>query len=216
MKVTALKAQARNKHRVNVSLDGAFAFGLADILAARLRIGQTLDEAEVERLQAADAEEVAHERALKFLAVRPRSETEVRQRLQKHQVAAPAIDAVIVRLRASGLLDDQAFARYWVENRTTFRPRSQRVLRMELKRKGVTGDALGAALDDANDAEAAYALAAKRAPRWAALPELEFRRKLNDYLARRGFGYDVIETVVARVRTEARHPASSTDDGQDE
>lgn len=206
MKVTALTVQARNKNRVNVSLDGAFAFGLAGIVAARLRLGQELTEAEVERLQAADAEEVAHERALRFLAARPRSETEVRQRLQKHKVAAPAIEAVLARLRSAGLIDDQAFARYWVENRNTFRPRSVRALRMELKRKGVAGDALGEALDDANDAEAAYALAANRAPRLAALPEPEFRRKLSDYLARRGFSFDLIETVAARLWQEQRRP----------
>ena len=206
MKVTALTVQARNKNRVNVSLDGAFAFGLASIVAVRLRLGQELTEAEIERLQAADAEEVAHERALKFLAARPRSETEVRQRLQKHKVAAPAIEAVLARLRAAGLIDDQAFARYWVENRNTFRPRSARALRMELKRKGVAGDALGEALDDANDAEAAYALAAKRAPRLAALPEPEFRRKLSEYLARRGFSFDLIETVAARLWQEQRCP----------
>lgn len=206
MKVTALTVQARNKNRVNVSLDGAFALGLASIVAARLRLGQEITETDIERLQAADAEEMAHERALRFLAARPRSETEVRQRLQKHKVAAPVIEAVLARLRSAGLIDDQAFARYWVENRNTFRPRSARALRMELKRKGVAGDALGEALDDANDAEAAYALAAKRAPRLAALPEPEFRRKLSDYLARRGFNFDLIESVTARLWQELRRP----------
>ena len=206
MKVTALAVQARNKNRVNVSLDGAFAFGLAKIIAARLRVGQELTEADVERLQAADAEEMAHERALKFLAARPRSEAEVRQRLQKHKVPVPAIEAVLVRLRQSGLLDDQAFTRYWVENRSTFRPRSARALQMELRRKGIAGEDLSAALETANDEDAAQALAAKRAGRLAALPEDEFRRKLTEYLARRGFAFDLIETVVERAWQATRPP----------
>src|SRR5262245_29060075 len=119
MKVTALKLQARNKTRVNVSLDGEFAFGLAKILALPLRIGQELSEADVERLQTADAEEQAHERATRLLARRPRSEAEIRQRLQKAGVAAPVITTVLERLHRSGLLDDEAFAKFWVDNRTT-------------------------------------------------------------------------------------------------
>ena len=201
-KVTALKLQARNKTRVNVFLDGEFAFGLAKILALPLRIGQVLGEAEVERLQTRDAEEQAHERALRLLARRPRSETEIRQRLQKAGVAALVITVVIDRLRASKLLDDEAFAKFWVENRTTFRPRSKRALQMELKRKGVSSAALDEALQETNDAEAAYALALKRAKRLAALPAPDFRRKLSDYLARRGFDYETVEPIVRRVMAD--------------
>lgn len=211
MKVTALKLQTRNKTRVNVFLDGEFAFGLAKILALPLRIGQDLGEAEVERLQTADAEEQAHERAVRLIARRPRSETEVRQRLQKAGVAAPVITTVLDRLRASKLLDDEAFARFWVENRTTFRPRSKRALQMELKRKGVSTPALAEALQDTNDAEAAHALALKRAKRLAALPAPDFRRKLSEYLARRGFDYETVEPIVRQVMLEVLNPKSDVE-----
>lgn len=202
MKVTALKLQTRNKTRVNVFLDGEFAFGLAKILALPLRIGQALSEAEIEQLQTRDAEEQAHERAVRLIARRPRSETEVRQRLQKAGVAAPVITVVLNRLRNSKLLDDEAFAKFWVENRTTFRPRSKRALQMELKRKGVSTTALADALQDTHDTEAAYALALKRAKRLAALPAPDFRRKLSEYLARRGFDYETVEPIVRQVMAE--------------
>ena len=202
MKVTALKLQARNKTRVNVFLDDEFAFGLAKILALPLRIGQQLTEADVERLKTADAEEEAHVRAMRLLARRPRSESEIRQRLQKAGVAAPVIDVVLDRLRNSKLLDDEAFAKFWVENRTTFRPRSKRALQMELRRKGIAAPALEEALHDTNDAEAAYALALKRAKRLAGLPAPDFRRKLSEYLARRGFDYETVEPIVRRVLAE--------------
>jgi regulatory protein len=210
MKVTALKAQSRNPKRVNVFLDGRFAFGLAKIEAIRLRVGQELDEAAVARLQQADTEEQAYERALKLLSSRPRSEDEIRRKLREHKVADETIEAVLAHLRRAGLVDDAAFANYWVENRVAFRPRSQRMLKAELKRKGVGEAALAHALTTTNDAEAAYALAAKRV-RSAKLAEAaypDFRRRLGDYLARRGFDYETIGPIVERLWKE-NHPGSS-------
>lgn len=202
MKVTALKVQARNKARVNVYLDGKFAFGLAKIVAARLAVGQELDEAAIARLRASDDLEASYERALKFLGPRPRSEAEVRRRLKEKGVEQANIEAVVARLNRAGLVNDQAFANYWVENRVTFRPRSSRAIRQELKQKGVSDEVLREALTGTNDDEAAYTLAAKRAPRLATLEKQDFRRKLGEYLARKGFSYDTIEPVVERVWRE--------------
>ena len=202
MKVTALKVQARNKNRVNVYLDGKYGFPLAKIIAVRLLIGQELDDAAIAKLKGTDDEEKAYEKALKFLAPRPRSEAEVRRRLTRHELTPALIDTVVARLQRAGLLDDQAFAAYWVENRSTFRPRSSRVLRMELKQKGLGEAEVRAALSNTDDENAAYLLGAKRVRRLTGLPRDEFRRKLGDFLARRGFNYDVIEPVVERLWTE--------------
>ena len=210
MKVSALKVQSRNPKRVNVYLDGHFAFGLAKIEAIRLRVGQELDEAAITRLQQADTEEQAYERALKLLSIRPRSEDEIRRKLREHKVADETLEAVLAHLRRAGLVDDAAFANYWVENRSTFRPRSQRMLKAELKRKGVGEAALAQALTTTNDAEAAYALAAKRvrSAKLAEGPYPEFRRRLGDYLARRGFDFETIGPIVERLWKE-NHPGGS-------
>ncbi len=207
MKVTALRLQARNQNRVNVHLDGAFAFGLAKIEAVRLRLGQELTEADVAELQRRDAVEKAYERAQRLLAVRPRAETEIRDRLRRQKVADEAIDEVIGRLRQRGLVNDRAFAKLWVENRATFRPRSKRALQVELRRKGIEGGAAAEALGQVDDAEAAYRLAAKRAPRLKALPREAFRQKLGAYLARRGFDYATVGPVLERVWGELQQSA---------
>jgi len=204
MRVTALRLQSRNKTRVNVYLDGEFAFGLTKIIAIRLKIGQVLDEAAVAQLQEADAEEQAHERALKLLSSRPRSESEIRQRLSGPEVPEARVTAVITRLKSAGLVNDEAFANFWVENRNTFRPRSKRALQMELKRKGVTGATLDQALTETDDAQAARQLATQRAKRLSQYLWPEFRQKLGDYLLRRGFDYETVATVV-RQAWEATH-----------
>jgi regulatory protein len=204
MKVTALKLQARNKNRVNVELDGKFALSLTRLEAARLRLGQELTEADLARLQENDSREKVHERALRFLAVRPRSEAEVRENLRRHKVAEALIEAEVSRLRETGLLNDEAFTRLWVENRATFRPRSRRALQAELKRKGISPELSGAALAGTDDEATAYRLATQRARRLSGLPRPEFQRKLAAYLGRRGFDYEIVQPVVERVWTELK------------
>src|SRR4051794_15087380 len=66
-----------------------------------------------------------------FLAARPRREPEVRRRLQKAGHDTETIDAALERLRGARLVDDAAFASYWLEQRQTFRPRGARLLRAE-------------------------------------------------------------------------------------
>ncbi len=209
MKITALKQQARNQGRVNIYLDGEFAFGLAKILAARLAIGQALDEDAQARLQQEDEVEQAYERALHFLGPRPRSEAEVRRRLTIAKVPAEAISAVLARLARAGLVNDEAFASYWVDNRSTFRPRSKRLLQAELRQKGLSDEAVQAALAATDDGSAAFALARRRAGRLAGLEHMDFRKKLGDFLARRGFDFDTIEPVVERVWQELHEQAES-------
>ncbi len=85
--------------------------------------------------------------ALRFLAQRPRSEQEVRRRLRRAGVAEAAEEAVISQLRQNALVDDTAFAEYWVEQRQSFRPRGARLLRAELRQHGIDTRAAEAAAE---------------------------------------------------------------------
>lgn len=204
--ITALKAQ-RNAERVNVYLDGKFAFGLALIHAVWLRVGQTLSDDEIADLQAADALERAHRRAVDLISYRPRSVREVQLRLKKAGADDASIARVIERLTAVGLLDDAAFSKAWVESRLRANPRSKRMLAWELRRKGVSDKHIAAAMGDVDDAEAAYQAALKRLPRLQTLEPVERRRKLSDYLARNGFDYETIEEVMERVESSVKRDA---------
>jgi len=194
--------QKRNPNRVNVHLDGEYAFGLARIVAVWLRVGQELDEEKLKRLQVEDARERAVQQALLFLSYRARSESEIRQNLRKHEMPEEVIEETIARLRQDGLANDGQFAQAWVENRSTFRPRSRRMLAMELRQKGLDEEAVSSALEDVDDEPLAYEAAKKRAPRLKALEWVDFRKKLSEFLARRGFSYSVIAPVVTRIWNE--------------
>ncbi len=203
-KITALVVQKRNPNRVNVHLDGEYAFGLARIVAVWLRVGQELDEEKLKRLQVEDARERAVQQALLFLSYRARSESEIRQNLRKHEMPEEVIEETLARLRQDGLANDGQFAQAWVENRSTFRPRSRRMLAIELRQKGLDDEAVSSALEAVDDEPLAYEAAKKRAPRLKALEWADFRKKLSEFLARRGFSYSVIAPVVTRIWNEVQ------------
>jgi regulatory protein len=202
-KITAIESQKRSPNRVNIHLDGEFAFGLARIVAAWLRVGQELSEEKIEQLQVEDARERAFQQALLFLSYRARSESEIRKNLRKHEIPEPVIEQTIERLRRNGLANDKEFASAWVENRTTFRPRSRRLMAMELRQKGIDDEAIQSAVENVDDEASAYEAAQKRAARLKGLEWNDFRRKLSDFLARRGFSYSVVAPVVTRIWNEA-------------
>jgi regulatory protein len=201
-KVTALKVQKHHPNRINVYLDNEFSFGLSRITAAWLKVGQELSPTKIAKLQAQDEREVAYVQALRFLDYRPRSRAEVRKNLEKHAIPPEVITDVFKRLERSGLVNDERFAQDWVTNRSEFRPRSRRALAYELRQRGLADNAIKKALEGINEETLAYQAAIKQARRYENLPVRDFRNKLGSYLARRGFSYEIIKDVVARVWDE--------------
>jgi len=201
-KITALQVQKRNPNRVNIHLDGEYAFGLARIVAAWLHVGQSLDEEKIAKLQTEDARERAMQQAMLFLSYRARSEKEIRQNLSKHEIPDVVIDETIERLRRNGFADDKQFANAWVENRSTFRPRGRRALALELRQKGIDDSTIESALEDVDEDTLAYEAGQKKARKLKVQEWSEFRKKMSDFLARRGFSYSVIAPIVSRLWNE--------------
>lgn len=210
--ITALKIQKRNPQRVNVYLDGTFAFGLARITAAWLQVGQELSDEKISSLLASDGVEVAFQKAIRFLNNRPRAEAEVWRRLREHQIPDEAILPAIERLRSSGLINDTQFAKDWVENRSTFRPRGCRALAMEMRQRGIPGETIQEAIADIDEEALALQAARKQARKLQGVEWLDFRRKLSSFLSRRGFSYATIAPVVIRIWKELENPETNFDD----
>lgn len=193
--VTALRQQARNPGRVNVFVDREFRLGLSKGLAARLRVGQELSEDEIHELLDEEAFEVTYRRALQFISRRQHTTDEIRKKLRRKQAQDDLIEKVIEMLEETALLDDLNFARAWVENRQVFRPRGKKVLRLELRKKGVSNDLIEEVLNGFDDEEAAYKAAEKAFPRYQSLPRELAEQRFLAYLARRGFDYGLCRKV---------------------
>jgi regulatory protein len=200
--ITRLVIQERDKERVNVHLDGEFAFGLALNEAIHLKVGQLLSDADIEALQQEDAYHKAYHRVLDLLSRRPYSTGEVQRYLEQKKVAPTHSEQVITRLTEVGLLDDLAFARFWIENRDAFQPRSAMAIRYELRQKGLDAETIDQALDegDFDEEEAAYRAGLKALSRLRKFEDKrEFIQKLAGVLGRRGFRWEVIRRAGERL-----------------
>lgn len=197
--ITALTAQVKDPNRVNVFIDGDFACGLALEIAATLQVGRQITQAELEQLDKRDEIHRGRERVLRLLARRPYSSAEISRYLRRHQYDDEAIKNIIDDLTDVKLIDDDAFATYWVEQRETFRPRSRLALLQELGQKGIERDIVTEALSDLDEAEAARRVAQKQAGRWRGLSEPEWRTRMTRYLLRHGYPYDLVKDVVTEL-----------------
>ena len=176
-------------------VDGAYAFSLSEggLIESRLASGQEVDGEQLAALKKTAGLDKAYGNALRYVAMRPRSEWELKDYFRRKGIDEEAGKHIMPRLRGLGLLDDMAFARAWLANRRLLKSTSKRRLRMELMQKHVPEDIIATALqeDETDERQTLRDLVAKKRSRY---PD---ERKLMQYLARQGFGFDDIQSVLA-------------------
>ena len=200
--ITALRMQPGRRRRVGVYVDGRMRIGVSPQVASGLAVGQAVDESLLADLEGREAVEAALQKAGRLLARRPRSEAELRRALQKAGGSDESTEAALGRLREVGQIDDERFARAWLEDRSEFRPRSALALRAELQRKGLSREVVERVLAGFSEEEAATEAARRAARRWRNAGETERRQHVYAYLQRRGFGHAIITAAVRRVAAE--------------
>jgi len=216
--ITRLVAQKKDPNRVSVHLDGAFAFGVhVDlVLAYELAKGKALNVVTQEQLkeQLREQDQVlqARKRAWEYVARRPRTRDEVTRMLDRAEYAPEVIEETLAYFEDKGEIDDVAYAEAYASERFRLKGHGPMRIRRDLRKKGVPDKAIEPALDalvaTADLAEAARAHAEKRWPRVAREEDPRRRKKkLSDYLRRRGFSYDIIRPIVDDL--EAEHPSHS-------
>jgi regulatory protein len=208
--VTALRSGKGRRKRVNVYLDSKFAFSLEAevVLTERLKVGQELSDEQISALAKADNFQRCLNAALHYLSYRPRSESELRERLYRRNFDEESIGRVVARLEELGLVNDMEFAQFWQDNRQAFSPRSSSLTRLELRRKGVAEEVISQVVTPASDGEGAYRAALGKARRLPVSDYQSFRRRLGEYLRRRGFSYGVINNTVQQLWQEMKESGS--------
>lgn len=204
--VSRVVAQSKTrKHlgaRVNVFIDEKFSFALSADLAFKhgLRPKMLIDADFLAELLREDGESKALTTALNFIGYRPRSEAEIRARLERDEWSEAVIAAIITKLRHNKMLDDAQFAAEWVASRSRSKPRGGRLLQQELRHKGIDREEIAAALPDANEeienAIAALAKLERKLEKWAGR---ERTQKAIEMMARRGFGYGTVKSALQRI-----------------
>jgi regulatory protein len=200
--ITDIEPQKHDEERVSIYLDGKFGFGVSRMAAAARGLvpGRSLTEDDIEALRNDDEIDRALNATLNFLSYRPRSRREIEDYLRRKGIDQAAAPAVVARLERMGLVDDREFARFWVENRQTFRPRGVRALRFEMRQKGLDNDVIDTALEHIDDEEPiAYSVGQKKQQSYRSLEGREFLTRMTQFLQRRGFPYGVSSSVARRL-----------------
>jgi regulatory protein len=197
--ITAIEKQKR-RPRFDLHLDGELAFSLRPelVLAAGLAVGAELTSDRRRWLYDEEQRLGAIESALRLLAMLPRSEKELRDRLKQRGFRKVAVEAAVTRVREMGYLDDAAYAKFFVETRQASTPRSRRALTFELGRKGVDRVLAATSVEDVSDADAAMLAAQRRLRAFSKLDRATFTRRLGSFLGSRGFGYGVTRATIER------------------
>ena len=199
--ITSIKQQ-KNKGRVNVYLDDKFGFGidLDNFVLLHLKVNQELTDDEVEKVVRKAEFQKTLDKLLRFVMVRPRSEKEYKEYFRRKKVHESMHEELLEKLKHFELLDDLKFAKWWVEQRGNFKPKPKRILKIELTKKGIIKEIIDTVLGETevNEEKMARELLTRKAYKWINLPEREARQKMSQYLAGKGFGWDVIEGVIKK------------------
>ncbi len=194
MKITAIKQQVNRPDRYSIFIDEKYvcSFSGAELLNHGLRVGQELASTELKNLKNDAVVDGAYYRSLDLIMRRARSEWELRDYLRRKEYLPEVIEGVVNKLVQSGYIDDADFAKRWIDNRRLLKSTSKLQLRKELKQKRVAEDVIDLALqgDETDERQVLRELVEKKRSRY---PD---KLKLMQYLARRGYRYDDIKTVL--------------------
>lgn len=201
-KITSLQVQAKRKDRFSVFLDGEFAFGIHQdvLIKSGIAKGDELSSEQIEEILRLEERRAAKEKAMRLLAVRPRSTKEIVDRLRQAKFSQAVIDWVIPELERVGLLNDFEFAKMFARSRMITRPVGEFLLRRELKQKGLSEEQIEAGVEEAyaetSEVQVAGTLAAKRKKRYLELEEMKAKKRLSDFLIRRGFNWEIVKDII--------------------
>lgn len=198
MKITSIKQQVKRADRYSVFVDEKYSFSLSEsaLLQSGLARGQELSRQQVDDYKRLSADDKTYNRALRYVAMRPRSTWELKTYLQRKDAPEALIESVVQRLTDLGLLNDATFAATFVRDRQLLRPTSRRKLIMELKKRHLAEEYIQAALQDeeVNESSSLQHVIAKKRRQ----TKYQDDDKLMQYLARQGFGYGDIKNALAK------------------
>lgn len=201
MLITDIIPQKRKKGRVNIYLDGRFAFSLdlGTLLTEKLEINQEISQEKLEKLIKKGEFNNFYQKVLKLISLRPRSEKEIIDYLRKKNAGENEINLVIKKLKELGLVNDINFVNWWFEQRFFLKPKSLRAIKIELLNKGIKRQIIDEVLREKGlniDFEIACKLAKKFIKRNKKLPSVKIKEKLSNFLFQRGFDWEIIKKII--------------------
>ncbi|MBI3485786.1 RecX family transcriptional regulator [Candidatus Daviesbacteria bacterium] len=218
-KVTSVEKQKKNPKRFNIFLDGQFAFGADEDLVVnfRLIVGKEIKSEDLNKLLFESEAGKLIDRVYSLLGVRQRSEKEIRDYLKtlsfkrkvkgNEEISELVVENLIEKLKSKDLINDQNFAKAWVDARRRSKSKGKIALKQELFQKGIDREIIEEVLSDEfrvhsselSEEQLAKQALEKKLKSFSNLPYLEAKKKAFGFLVRRGFEYSVIKEVVEKL-----------------
>lgn len=207
--ITKIERQKKNPNRVNLFIDDLFAFGTHDEVLVKfgLRKGDTVNEELIKKIETEEEFSLAKQAALRFLSYRIRSEKELQSKLKEKEFHPLTIGRVTEHLRSIGMLNDKQFAQSFVHHLLSRKPAGKTLIQRELRLKGIDPDIIQEILrehaEENNEEELAEQAARKffgklRSSRKKSDDQIQ-RRRIANYLTRRGFGWSTINPILRKL-----------------
>jgi len=200
-KITKIETQKQRKQRVSVYLDNEFGLDSSILVQVDLKKGDILTKARMKDILQKEEKKRVKEKAFRYLAARAHTEKELQAKLRQKGYAEELITTVISELKEAKFLDDVKFASSFARNRIVKKPMGARLLRQELRQKGLKPEIIDKALTEAYSSkrqeEIARELVERRKDQYKDLDENKQKKRLNDFLLRRGFDWEIVKEVIA-------------------
>lgn len=200
--ITSIKAQ-KNQKRVNINLDGVFGFGLdlENFMKLQLKVNQELTQDEISEIIKKAEFQKCLDKTINFAMVRPRSIKEVKDYFRRKEVDTSLHQNIIDKLIKLELVDDLKFAEWWVRQRLEFKHKSKKDITFELRQKGIDSNLIKNVLDhsEIDEVKIAKELIAKKLYKWQKYDEKTRKQKMSQYLAGKGFNWDIISEALDSV-----------------
>lgn len=200
--ITKIAPQKNNPHRKSVHINGQFAFGADEKLIHDFGLEEkkSLSGRELKQIIWAADRNKLKEKAYHLLSLRPRSEKELKDKLRQKGAQAKLVEEVLQELKEKELINDEKFAQSWVQSRMANRPMGKFLLRRELLKKGVKPEIIERVLQEnyqaEDELELAKSLLERKARRYKNLNDLKTKKRMADFLLRRGFPYEVVSQAL--------------------
>lgn len=203
--ITDIQVQKKHPNRRSIFLDGKFFCGVSDEVVAKfhLKCGIEISEDELKNLLHEEELSKAKNYVYRILARRMYTNKEIRDKLTERGYLSKIIEDVIATLERYGYLNDSTYAEEWIRSRMRSKPKGKIALRQELAQKGVDKsiieDALNQEFDESREMDMVLELARRKMKSYRRDEPIAARRKLLNFLLRRGFGYETVKNAIEQV-----------------
>ena len=202
MLITQISRQKKDRKRYNLYLDGEFYCGLYDdtILKFGLCKGDEITEKKINEIASFDEYIYGKKIAFDYLSYRIRTVSEIKKKLKQKEISGESAEKVLKHLAELGLTNDEEFARVFINEKIKRKPVGKKVLRQKLFEKGINkelGDnVLEKIFSEVDEKELALENFRKYFPKLVGTEIHSQRKKTFDYLARKGFDFDIINQII--------------------